>query len=119
MLLEEADFFVDVVAFGAGGRADDDEGGGGVQCGERLAGKGVARRKVVAIAEDRAERLGDGSAWRWAADQIAVDLERFELLVQPAGFARVGVRVRNEGAVFDRERSGLENGWGGHGTIPR
>src|SRR5262249_46650005 len=49
-------------------------------------------------------RPGDRTCRRLAAHQIFVDGEAFERAVQPLGPGRIGVAVRDKGAVFEGDR---------------
>ena len=58
----------------------------------------MARGEIVAIAENRAERLGDRAGRRLAAGEVLVDAEILERAMQPLGPRRVGVAIGDKGA---------------------
>src|SRR5262245_49190884 len=68
----------------------------------------MAAGEIVAVAENRAQRLRDGPARRLASRQVVVDAERLELAMQPLRPFRIGVGIRQESAI-------LEIDWGWHG----
>jgi hypothetical protein len=66
----------------------------------------MTRGKVVTVAEDGPERLGDRTNSRLAPGQVLVDVKILKRAVQPLRPRRIGVAVGDEGAVFKRERLG-------------
>src|ERR1043166_7451246 len=59
--------------------------------------------EVVTIAEDGTQRDRDRAGRRRAAHEVLVDAEIFERVVQPLRPRRIGVAVRNKGAIFERD----------------
>jgi hypothetical protein len=67
-------------------------------------GHRLSRCEVFAVAEDRAQALGDGASRRLPSGKVLVDLEALEPALQPLRPRRIGVAVGDEGAIFERNR---------------
>src|SRR6476619_5445125 len=111
--LEEANCFTDVVVLGGGRRTDDYQCVRGVERGKR---QRMAPSEVVVMAKDRAQRLVDCTR-DIAPHKILIAAKGFQPAVQPLRPARIGVTVRNEGAVL--ERKGITHNPPSKGTLDR
>src|SRR5258708_15632530 len=72
----------------------------------------MAGGKILAVAENRPQRLRHRPGRRLPSNQILVDAVTFERGMQPLAPRRVAVAVAQERAVFDR--SSLDRGSFGH-----
>src|SRR5262249_26685093 len=111
--LEPAHLLVDVFALRRIGRADNDQKLRRFERGEGVVVERVPGRKILAIAEDRAQRFWDRPRPCRAAGEVLFDAIAFESGVQPLGPRLVAMAVAQEGAIFERDRLAHTRSFGG------